>query len=434
VKPLEILLLTDFDRRSASTIRDHVRSFGAFSRHRFRRLSIYGDLPPRLDLSRFDGIVIHYTLIACMDNYLSRATRARLRAFAGLKAMFIQDEYRFVNRTIAAMRDLGINLLFTCVPLSEMEKVYPAEALPGMAKVNVLTGYVPPNLLERAVPSLAARPIDIGYRSRRVPDYLGRLGREKWEIGERVAADAAKYGLVTDISCREEDRIYGEVWIDFVSSCKAMLGVESGASVFDFTGDIERCVAEHIRCQPDVRYEELEQLYLAEHEGKISLNQISPRCFEAAALRTLMILYEGEYSGILTPWRHYVPLRKDHANMAEVVEVLRDPARMAAITDRAYREVALDPRYSFAGGVALVDDAIDATVRPEMMSRKRPYATVGFHWVAFVSARILLRRLRNLVLEIARGPLLGLAQRCLPAERVEQFRGRLRRWRGIEAR
>ena len=77
MKPLEILLLTDFDRRSASTIRDHVRSFGAFSRHRFRRLSIYGDLPPRLDLSRFDGIVIHYTLIACMDNYLSRATRAR---------------------------------------------------------------------------------------------------------------------------------------------------------------------------------------------------------------------------------------------------------------------------------------------------------------------------------------------------------------------
>lgn len=434
MKPLEILLLTDFDRRSAATIRDHIDSFAAFSRHRFLRLSIYGDMPPRMDLSRFDGIIIHYTLIACMDNYLSRATRARLRAFSGLKAMFIQDEYRFVNRTIAAMRDLGINLLFTCVPAPEIEKVYPAVALPGVTKMNVLTGFVPPSLLERTVAPLAARPIDIGYRSRRVPDYLGRLGREKWEIGERVAADGAKYGLVTDISCREEDRIYGEAWIEFVSSCKAMLGVESGASVFDFTGDIERAVADHLRRRPDAGFEELERLYLAEHEGKIRLNQISPRCFEAAALRTLMILYEGEYSGILAPWRHYVPLRKDHANMAEVVAVLRDPARMAEITERAYNEVALDPRYSYAGAVAEVDGAIEASVRPEMMSRKPPYSTFGFRWVSFVSLRILLRRVRNVVLEIARGPVLGLAQRWLPAERVERFRDRLRRWRGIEAR
>jgi len=434
VKPLEILLLTDFDRRSASTIRDHIDSFSAFSRHRFRRLSIYGDMPPRVDLSRFDSVIIHYTLIACMDNYLSRATRARLRAFSGLKAMFIQDEYRFVNRTISAMRELGINLLFTCVPVPEIEKVYPAAALPGVAKVNVLTGFVPPKLLGRAVPLPAARPVDIGYRSRRVPEYLGRLGREKWEIGERVAADAATYGLVTNISSREEDRIYGEAWIVFVSSCKAMLGVESGASVFDFTGDIERAVAEHLRRRPEASFEELERFYLAEHEGKIRLNQISPRCFEAAALRTLMILYEGEYSGILVPWRHYVPLRKDHANMAEVVAVLRDPARIVEITERAYNEVALDPRYSYAGAVAEVDEAIAATIRPDMMSQKPPYSTFAFWWVSFISVKMLLRRARNVVLEIARGPLLALAQRCLPAERVEQFRDRIRRWRGIEAR
>ena len=434
MRRLELLLLTDFDRRSASTIRDHVDSFGAFSRHRFRRLSIYGDLPPLLDLSHFDGVVIHYTLIACMDHYLSPAARAQLRAFAGLKAIFIQDEYRFVNRTIAAMRDLGINLLFTCVPEPEIEKVYSAAALPDVVKVNVLTGYVPPNLLGRTVPPPAARPIDIGYRSRRVPDYLGRLGREKWEIGERVAADAEKYGLIADISCREEDRIYGEAWIEFVLRCKAMLGVESGASVFDFTGDIERAVAEHLRRRPEASYADLERLYLAEHEGKIRLNQISPRCFEAAALRTLMILYEGEYSGILTAWRHYVPLRKDHANMAEVVDVLRDSAKIAEIIERAYREIALDPVYSYAGAVARVDDAVATTIRPEMMSRKRRYSALGFRWASLPSVKMLFRRLCNRVLQAARGALLHLAERRLSPERVEQLRNLIRRWRGIEAR
>jgi hypothetical protein len=369
VKRLEVLLLTDFDRPTASTVRDHIESFRMHSRHRFRRLQMLGDIPPSLDLSRFDAMIIHYTLIACMENYLSRATRASIGAFPGLKAMFIQDEYRFVDRTAAAMRELGINLLFTCVPEPEIEKVYPAQSLPGVAKINVLTGYVPHDLLGRPAPS--TRPIDIGYRGRRLPEYLGRLAREKWEIAERVAADAPKFGLVTDISCREEDRIYGEAWIDFVSRCKAMLGVESGASVFDFTGAIANAVRDHLCREPDASYETLERLYLAKHEGKICLNQISPRCFEAAALRTLMILYEGDYSGILKPWRHYVPLKKDHSNMAEVVSVLRNEPKVSEITERAYREIALDRRYSYANAVAQTDSSIEAAIQPQMISRWR---------------------------------------------------------------
>src|SRR5690606_11640045 len=153
-----------------------------------------------------------------------------------------------------------------------------------------------------------------------------------------------RYGLVCDISYREEDRLYGNAWIKFLSRCKAVLGVESGASVFDFTGDIQRNVERHLARDPTATFETLRDLYFRDAEGKISLAQISPRSFESAALRTLMILYDGEYSGILVPWRHYVPLRKDHSNMDEVVAALRDPVRCREIVDCAYREVALDPR------------------------------------------------------------------------------------------
>ncbi|MBT8506740.1 hypothetical protein B1F79_04690 [Coxiella-like endosymbiont of Rhipicephalus sanguineus] len=51
---------------------------------------------------------------------------------------------------------------------------------------------------------------------------------------------------------------------------------------------------------------------------KIDYNQISPRHFEAVATKTLQILYEGEYSNILKPWVHYVPLKKDYSNFDEV--------------------------------------------------------------------------------------------------------------------
>ena len=81
-----------------------------------------------------------------------------------------------------------------------------------------------------------------------------------------------------------------------------MLGVESGASVFDFTGELQISVEKFVRQYPDATFEEIKAKFLAPYENLIKLNQISPRCFEAAALRTVMVLYVGDYSGILKPW------------------------------------------------------------------------------------------------------------------------------------
>jgi hypothetical protein len=102
----------------------------------------------------------------------------------------------------------------------------------------------------------------------------------------------------------------------------------------------------------------------------------------------LMILYEGTYSGRLVPWRHYVPLKKDHSNMAEVVEVLRDEGRAQAIVDTAFSEVALNPDNSFAAMVRQVDSAIDRVFCEEMAARKLPYDEAPF-------AAILRRRRRR---------------------------------------
>lgn len=177
-------------------------------------------------------------------------------------------------------------------------------------------------------------------------------------IGERFEQDSAKYGLMTDIAYDEKSRLYGKKWIRFLTRCKAVLGTESGASICDFTGDIQRHVDSYLAKNPDANFERVHREILAGHDGKILINVISPRCFEAAALRTLMILYPGDYSGRLEPWRHYVPLSKDHSNFAEVVSILRTPERAQEIVDAAYREVACNPWNTFRHFVKHFDRVI----------------------------------------------------------------------------
>lgn len=209
---LNVLLLCDYPVENAATMVDHVNAFYYLSRHRILVLPLRHyrrEIPAYLDLDRFDAVILHYSLTLAIDAYISEHSRQRLQAFSGVKALFIQDEYRFVDRTIELIDRLGFQILFTCVPEAEIEKVYSSERLPNVCKLNVLTGYVPHALLLMPTVPLHKRPIDIGYRGRRYPHWHGQLGREKWEIAERVKQDARRLALRTDISVREQDRLYG---------------------------------------------------------------------------------------------------------------------------------------------------------------------------------------------------------------------------------
>ena len=149
-------------------------------------------------------------------------------------------------------------------------------------------------------------------------------------------------------------------------------GVESGASVFDFTGELEGTVEHAMRRNPALEFEEVSQQYLANLDGQIRLNQISPRCFEAAALRTVMVMYPGEYSGRLEAWRHYIPLAKDHSNMEEVIAALGDASLIDKMSERAYEEVALAPENSYNAFVDKVDKQLAGAFKPSMAASTRP--------------------------------------------------------------
>jgi len=387
-RPLNILLLCNRPVRNAdaATVTDHLDAFGRYSRHRVRELSFLRRLPSALDLTQFDVLVIHYSIAIgyLSEHYISPAAKRRVRDFPGLKVVFIQDEYRAIDAVIEALRFMRVDLLFTCVPDDEIEKVYPAEKLPGLAMVGNLTGYVPERLLEIETAPIAARTIDVGYRTRKPPYWLGELSYEKWSISDRFEEQARSAGLRLDLSYNEADRIYGQAWAGFMSRCKAMLGVESGASVFDFDGTLQRKVDDYVAANPQAGFREVQQKFLGPYEGLIRLNQISPRCFECAALGTVMVLYEGGYSGVLEPWRHYIPLHKDFSNFGEVLGVLKDNARLQEIANRAREEIGRNPEYSFRGFIGRFDDAVDREFERRSLDRAATPYTPGRYWLQIV--------------------------------------------------
>ena len=274
--PLSILLLADDQKGHPNTIHDHIQSFGRYSRHDVTLFNPRNLERSRfLRLDRFDVVVLHYSIVAIWDGYLSPWFREALRAYDGLKIQFLQDEYRWVDEITAMTRSLEMDVLYSVVPKESVEQIYGGR-LTETEVLFTLTGYVPEDLRGVATPAPSARPIDIGYRGRSTPMWLGRLGFEKIEIGRGFLERAAKSKLNLDIAWTENARIYGDAWNAWVMSCKATLASESGSSVTDFDGSIERAVRSYLAAHPTAPYEEVEQHVLARFGPTPTINTASP--------------------------------------------------------------------------------------------------------------------------------------------------------------
>lgn len=346
----EMLLLCNRPARgsNADTIIEHLDALREIPGWSVRELSILGDIPKALDLNRFDAIGIHYTLHISDPNnhWLSRAAMDRIAQFNGLKCIWMHDEYRRVDEVASKLRHMGIGTIFTVIPEPVAKQVYSADRI-GTASVHtILAGYVSPALARITAPPFASRTVAIGYRARRPPFWLGRLGQEKIEIGLKIKALAQSRDIPVDISVEEADRIYGDAWLDFLKNAKATLCVESGSSVVDFTGQVEEAVENAVRDNPALRFDDFVDL-LQDVDGRLMINCISPRIFEMAACRTLVIAHTGEYSGLIKPWVHYVPLEKDNSNFDQLVAILHDEARCRAIIDQAYEDLIASANFSY---------------------------------------------------------------------------------------
>ena len=100
---------------------------------------------------------------------------------------------------------------------------------------------------------------------------------------------------------------------------------------------------------------------LLQNDGKLQIQVISPRCFEAAALKTVMVLYPGTYSDILIKDKHYIELKKDFSNFNQVHEKLKDIDFLNKISLQAKKDLVDSGKYTYAKFIEKFEDLIEQT-------------------------------------------------------------------------
>ncbi len=354
--------------KDASTVMEHVGAFAAHSRYKTWEVNTDLGFPAAMADLDFRAVIVHYCVFGMGPYRLDERWLEWLDRSSAYKIAFFQDECTRCQRRFRFLNEHRFDCVYTCLEPSEFEKVYGRYTnVPKL--VSNVPGYVPEHLAEVgrrfARPDLE-RKIDVGYRGRPLPAYLGRGAMEKHLIGVRFAQAAAGSGLRLDVATGEGDRLYGDDWYRFMADCRCVLGVESGVSAFDLEDEVFGEWQERSASGQEVGVEDLTTL--PRWEDVVYYRTISPRHFEAAALRVCQVLFEGRYSGAMEPMVHYIPLAKDFSNIDHVLELIRDPDVRRELTENAYRDLIGSGEWSYSRLIASVDETLaDAGLngRPE---------------------------------------------------------------------
>jgi hypothetical protein len=387
-----VLYWCDPFRRLRPAVRQHLRWFEASpAGHSVVYVNAALGVPTFVRANPFDVIALHTTLLCARWFPTFQTIRndlAWLRSHPAVKVAFPQDEYDHAHVLDDWLTDLGVGLIGTNFGPNHRPTLYPR--LHRTARfVQVLTGYIDTETARRVTPSLrpiADRPLDVVYRATRLPYWFGRHGQLKAEIAVRARDAAARLGLRTDISTNPRDTIQSDRWYAFLASGRATIGCESGASVLDARGEIQAAVRQLLADRPDLSFDDVSARLPADWDSH-RFFAIGPRHLEAVITRTCQVLVEGEYDGLLKPGVHYLPLRRDWANLDEVLAQVRDTALLEKVAQRAFEDLYLSGRLTYAAAAEAFDKGLSGTAgsrRPvaDRMLRMRTWTSAGLRLAA----------------------------------------------------
>lgn len=377
--------------------------------------------PPWLARTAPDLCILHTTFLSYARwNYEFETYRRRFRWLAKLrcpKVALPQDEYDHAALLDEWLLELGVTSVYSCFGPDQRAMLYPL--LAGRASFReTLTGFIDEDTAGSVAARMrphAERPTDVVYRARQLPYWFGSHGQLKHRIAEAVGERAPAHGLRIDVSTRPEDTIFGEGWLDFLLSGRAVIGSESGSSVLDERGEIHRRISRLLADEPDLTFEEVDAR-MPDGWDSYAFFALSPRHLEAVVTKTAQVLVEGAYSGVLEAERHYIPVRRDFSDLDEALERLHDRETVEAMAERAYEDVYLSRRYTLdtlaeqllaearpAGGIAV---PLKLAARPSLPLRPpggKPLRQRVPHALTLVEALVRVPEARTLLLDALRG-------------------------------
>jgi hypothetical protein len=367
-----LLLYHHPEGTNAPTIMEHVEALARHSRFRVWNYNTDSGFPRTLGRFRFSAIALHYSLFAPKGYKLDDYFLSYLDGSNAYKIAFFQDEHHYCQDRFAFLNAHRIDCVYTLLEPEYWPQVYGKYThVPKL--VHGIPGYVSDELVRHAEQTFKPdeeREIDIGYRGRTLQAYMGKGSQEKADVGTGFLEHARDSGLKLDIAVNERSRIYGDAWFEFLANCRGVLGTEAGVSIFDVEDTVRTEYQRLLVQNPLITFDELSEQLLGKWEDNIYYRTVSPRHFEAAALRVCQILFEGKYSGILEPMVHYLPLKKDFSNVDDVLRQFRDPDVRRRLTDNAHRDLIASERYSYRRFAESFDaELIAAGLDPDVDAR-----------------------------------------------------------------
>lgn len=352
---MKILILYYSFPNNRITINEHLYSFKKYSGEQCFYADARYKIPIFITKINFDLIIYHYTFLSLKwsdTEYFHKFLNAHkiLRKLRGYKIAIPQDEYLYSIELCHFLKQFRVSTMYTCLPSSEWDKVYPKK-LSGIKHFKqVLTGYVDERKVCEYTDKLIShqkRTTDIGYRARKNPYWLGSHGLIKWQITNKVISAAKGLKLRLDVSNNPKDVFYGSSWYDFLANCRVILGCEGGASLHDPDGKIKRRVDEYQNKFPEASFETVEQMCFPHQDGNLKLYALSPRHFEACTTQTCQALVEGEYNGVFKPGIHYIEIKKDWSNLEHVIKKIKNVEYCENIAKQAYKDIILSGKYTY---------------------------------------------------------------------------------------
>lgn len=209
------------------------------------------------------------------------------------------------------------------------------------------------------------RKIAVGVRAAKYSVTLGDNDRNR--LHETVAGLGTIGGLPVEIS---ESRLSRSEWANFLNNCRATVSSEAGTWFLERDDATVRAISEFAKAQnprgftvpsdgmvrrvghkmpwwvrqafrrltsggflsldtaliESLDRNEVQELFFQRPKPSHYSKCISSRHFDAIGAGTVQILLEGRYNELLLPNQHYLELKSDYSNLAELVELLDDEA------------------------------------------------------------------------------------------------------------
>jgi hypothetical protein len=326
----------------------------------------YG-IPEIVEKCHFEAILFHFTFFIPNINVPFDKEFENWKILKKLnipKFAIIQDEYVNTDSLCRFLKEFKVETVFTCLPSTLYQTVYPFEKSGVKNFYTVLTGYIDEEMINNSLNKPHnERTLDVVYRARKMPYNLGTFGTFKWKLTEKFREINKDYKLKMDVSNDPNDFIFGEKWYQFVADSRTILGCEGGSGIHDPNGAIRKCCEKMLLSNPDADFETVKLACFKEKDDKFPYFAVSPRHFEAAASKTCQVLIEGNYNDILKPDLHYIPVKKDWSNLGDVMKKIQQIDYCASVAENAYRDIVLSEKYTYKNFVDLIFNNIKSQTK-----------------------------------------------------------------------